>query len=658
MLNSYNEIYDQKIALNRTLFLKGERTLPEAMRAEISDSWLRCEKTGLNPVSQLKKSDLIDKDKPISKYIREHVLINEVNALYNLLDELHGAIFYTNFDSDIIFSQRGNETLLKYLSSKSLGISTYMLEENLGTTALVIPPSECNDAWAIGAEHYHDIFLPFVTYVYKGEYYGGLKINSFIILPKEHFNNLFIYYIREYNKNCKTLISSYMNSLNFELKEVLFKQYEQNNDYGIILLDPLGKILSINEKIARWFQLNIEDIRERNCAEIFPELKHVLYNSKTGEDIHLEEVQMKSLPVHMQYMRIDVKPIFGEQNEIIGFIVSFYDKKRISHTVNKLSHSQAYYGFDHILGKSNAIREAKQKAITAAQSKSPVILTGESGTGKELFAQAIHNASTVQDGPFVALNCAAIVPELIASELFGYVDGAFTGSRKGGSMGKFEYAHKGTLFLDEIGDLSLSVQAILLRVLEEKRISRIGSNIEIPVDVRLITATNKDLRKMVKERTFRLDLYYRIFVVNINLPALKDRISDIPILANSFVDYYNSIFTKNIKKIDNEALSYLVTYRWPGNVRELRNVIECGMNNSQGEVLKLNDFPDFSEYSCEDATIATVQTKKLEDEFIQNEKQRLLSLMIEYNGNKSKISKRMGISRSTLYKKMNEYDLL
>jgi transcriptional regulator with PAS, ATPase and Fis domain len=659
MPNIYDMQYDKKAAENRSLFLNGKLVLLKEIRLEIQNSWLHCKKAGLNPAHPRLDTfnSLKAAEKPIASFLRRTILSKESQSLYELLKIYSGALFYTHPDSSIVFSQRGNQQLLEYLNSVGLGIGSCLSEENIGTTALALSPGEYHDSWVIGKEHYLDLFTPFTTYAYYGDYYfGGLKINTFIILPKEQFSYLFIHYMRQYNKNCAGIVSSYRSSLEFQLKEVLFRQYEQNQEQGIMLLDSFGKILNTNQRFTQWFQINPEDIKERDCAEIFPELKRVLTSLKTGEVIHLEEVLMENLPVNIQYMHIDVKPVFGEQN-IVGLIITFSDKKRIRQGVNKLF-NQAYYTFDNILGKSNVIQEVKEKAINAAHGRSPVIITGESGTGKEVFAQAIHNASAVRNGPFVAVNCASISPELIASELFGYVGGSFTGSRKGGSMGKFEYAQNGTIFLDEIGELSMSAQSMLLRVLEERKITRIGSNTEIPINVRLVTATNRDLKKMIKEKAFRADLFYRIYVINLQLPALTDRITDIPILVNSFIDYYNSFLNKKVKNIDNIALSYLLNHRWPGNLRELRNVIECGMNNASGEVLKVDDLPCLSDYLLEDETAVNEQTINSEKEIIQKEKQQLFSLIVECNGNKSKISKKMGISRSTLYKKIKEYNLL
>nr|WP_275411257.1 sigma 54-interacting transcriptional regulator [Bacillus sp. B15-48] len=347
------------------------------------------------------------------------------------------------------------------------------------------------------------------------------------------------------------------------------------------------------------------------------------------------------------------------RNKVIsGLIIILQDSTSIRKRLNKSSHSQAYYTFDKILGESKVMKTMKQKATDASHSSSSIILTGESGTGKELFAQSIHNESSRRNGPFIAINCATVQPELIASELFGYVDGAFTGAKKGGSMGKFEYADQGTLFLDEVGELPLFAQTMLLRVLEERRVTRVGSNISTPVDVRVISATNRDLKKMVKEGTFRLDLYYRINVIHLHLPPLRERVTDIPILINYYLQYFNRILKKNVTEISSEALCKLVSYSWPGNLRELRNMVECSVNITKNNTLELCDLPldilnNFEDDGFHDEEIIN----ECKDDFHNGQRKIIIDLMLKYNGNKSFVAKKLGISRNTLYKKLKTYNI-
>ena len=248
----------------------------------------------------------------------------------------------------------------------------------------------------------------------------------------------------------------------------------------------------------------------------------------------------------------------------------------------------AKYTFDSIIGNSKEIKDCIKKARIVAKIDKPTLITGESGTGKELFAQSIHNESSRKNFPFIAINCASLPSTLLESELFGYEEGAFTGAKKGGKLGYFEMAHRGTLFLDEIGDINPETQAKLLRVLEEKEIMRLGSEEIISVDVRIIAATNRNLKELVKSGDFRLDLYYRLNTLIINIPPIRKRADDIPLLIQNFLENENS----NDKIINPDLMEFLTSFSWHGNIRELRNCIEY-MSSISGRYIKMEHIPEY-----------------------------------------------------------------
>jgi transcriptional regulator with PAS, ATPase and Fis domain len=297
---------------------------------------------------------------------------------------------------------------------------------------------------------------------------------------------------------------------------------------------------------------------------------------------------------------------------------------------------------------------------------SSVLLQGESGTGKEIFAQAIHNRSERCAGPFIAVNCGAIPRELIGSELFGYAEGAFTGAKRGGKPGKFELAGGGTLFLDEIGDMPLEQQVALLRVLQERKVTRIGCDKEIPVDVRVICATNKRLLEEVEKGTFRKDLYYRLNVISITIPPLRERSEDIIALFNYFLEKLDKHCRSFAVSLD--VIEQIVRYDWPGNVRELQNVVERIVSLTEGRTVTVGNLPreirdwqpagtkQVSESSSADNKIAVTwkseQRRRLQEE---NERQEILALLSDHKGNVSLTARTMGISRNTLYRKMKQY---
>ena len=285
-----------------------------------------------------------------------------------------------------------------------------------------------------------------------------------------------------------------------------------------------------------------------------------------------------------------------------------------------------------------------------------MLILGESGTGKEMFAQAIHRASYRKSKAFVPINCAAIPKELLESELFGYEGGAFTGARKEGKPGKFELANGGTIFLDEIGSMPLEMQAKLLRVLEERKFERVGGNNKIQLDARIIAATNENIEEAVKKGQFREDLYYRLNVITLDIPPLRERIDDIPILCEELLDYLAKELECQRKTIDNKTLKILKDYDWPGNVRELRNVLERGMNFSHGNIILPKHLPERVSTNLK-PSVDYDEIYPLDEIVAQAEKEAIINALNKTKGNKTKAAKKLGIHRTALYKKIEKYDL-
>ena len=306
------------------------------------------------------------------------------------------------------------------------------------------------------------------------------------------------------------------------------------------------------------------------------------------------------------------------------------------------------YRFENIIAKSSKMQRLIELIKVVGKSNATVLITGESGTGKELVARAIHSQSHRRNKPFVAVSCAALPESLLESELFGHEKGSFTGaySRK---KGKFEFASGGTLFLDEIGEMSANIQVHLLRVLEEKEFTRVGGNEPLRVDVRVISATNKDLRKAIEKQEFREDLYYRLNVVNIELPPLRERKEDIPLLAEHFLNKFASENRKEITGFSTDTVEFLLDYDWPGNVRELENAIERAVILAKDSIITIADLPQ----KKISPAYSTAQRKNLKEV----EKEHILNILRETGENYSQAARILGISRMTLYKKAREYDL-
>ncbi len=325
--------------------------------------------------------------------------------------------------------------------------------------------------------------------------------------------------------------------------------------------------------------------------------------------------------------------------------------------------NHAKYTFKQIITTNPMMEYAKREALRIAPSDLPVLLLGESGTGKELFAHSIHNASHRRNAPFIKVNCAAIPDELMESEFFGYEEGAFTGARRKGKPGKFELANGGTLFLDEIGDMALNLQAKLLRVIQDGELERIGGTSPIRVNVRIVTATNTNLEEKVKEGAFRLDLYYRINVFSIRIPALAERREDISLLVNFFINKYNGEQSNAIRGIEKDAIKALCNHKWPGNIRELENAIRRSMYLAGSPIIQKRDLPihisgmHMEELAAGQETIDAGGHIEIESMDVPADKEELDRLIIlqaleETGGNRSKAAKQLGIGRSTLYERM------
>jgi len=349
---------------------------------------------------------------------------------------------------------------------------------------------------------------------------------------------------------------------------------------------------------------------------------------------------------------LSVSPGLSVYNKI--FI--FTEIKSVKSGINDLTNVGKPVNLDNIIGKSEVIQQLKSKIIKIADSNSTVLITGESGTGKELIARAIYAEGNRSDKPFVAINCGAIPDTLLESELFGYVKGAFTGADPRGKIGKFELANKGVIFLDEVGDMPIYLQVKLLRVLQERKLVRIGSNQLIPFDVRVITATNKDLRDLIRENKFREDLFYRLNVIPLEVPPLRHRMGDIQLLVTSMIEKYAGLFHKKVKEIDQQTTDILVHYPWPGNVRELENTIEFMINMVDDlGILSQETLPrNILEYNRHTEAITSKSISSLREV----EREHILDTLKFYGDSttgKQNAAKQLGIGVATLYRKLNEF---
>lgn len=459
-------------------------------------------------------------------------------------------------------------------------------------------------------------------------------------------------------KDSKTELKELKNSLDM-IEDILEYAYE-----GFVLVDREGKIVKMNyEKLMG---LKEEENIGRPVEEVIENTRmHLVVKSGKKELRDVQRIQ--------GYDMITNRIPIIKNGEVIGAVgtVLFRDASEVKELARELMELEnkitgykgeierlqdSRYSFDNIKTQDPKMEYLKKVARKASQSNSTVLILGESGTGKEMFAQAIHRASYRKSEAFVPINCAAIPRELLESELFGYEGGAFTGAKREGKPGKFELANGGTIFLDEIGDMPLEMQAKILRVLEERQFERVGGYEKIPLDVRVIAATNEDIEEAVKEGRFREDLYYRLNVITIDIPPLRERIDDIPILCEELLDYLAKEFNSAKKTVDENTIKIMKNYHWPGNVRELRNVLERAMNFSYGNTILPNHLPERILANSR-LEIDLEEIQPLHEVVAKAEEEAIVNALKKTRGNKTEAARKLGIHRTALYKKLNKYKL-
>lgn len=492
-----------------------------------------------------------------------------------------------------------------------------------------------------------------------------LKYNNtdIIVVKKAITNNDFIegaYIIFQRLDTYKEFIRQFDDEI--EASSLLNTVMEATND-AIVYVNKDGYIEMLSNPYAEFLGVDREEAVGKHVREVIENTRmDIVIKTGIPEIAQVQEIKGKN----MIATRI---PVFVNDN-VVGAVgkVLFKNVDELNELYMKINNiekelnlykdefkkvNKANYALDSIISLSKSMERLKELTKRAAKTNSNVLILGESGTGKELFAHAIHNNSRRIDSPFIRVNCGAIPYELLESELFGYEEGSFTGAKKGGKIGKFKAADGGTIFLDEIGDLPMNMQVKLLRVLQDKEIERIGSNFSEKIDVRVIAATNKDLEKMVSEGMFRLDLYYRLNVVSIKIPPLRERKEDIPILSKHLVDKISKGENIKVDKISDNTLEYLKNYDWPGNVRELENILERAINFLEDEtIIKPEHLPPKIT-----GMTRSKQMKSLRSILEEVEKQSIIDSLIIANGNKTLAANSLDISRTSLYEKISKYNI-
>ncbi|RDW15500.1 sigma-54 interaction domain-containing protein [Oceanobacillus chungangensis] len=451
--------------------------------------------------------------------------------------------------------------------------------------------------------------------------------------------------------------------LNSPFRDEILETVLENLYYCLVIVDAEGIVIYLNDHYCNFLEVKREDAIGKHVADVIENSRmHIVARTGMDEIADLQYIRGN----HMIANRVAVRA----NGNVVGAvgIVLFRDTKEWmnmnSHIKELLLELEDYrkqldarygttYSLQDIIGNSSQITELKTKIKKIAPSDASVLIRGESGTGKELVAHSIHHLSERHTKPFVSINCASIPEHLIESELFGYKEGAFTGAKKGGKLGKFQLANGGTLFLDEIGDMPLNAQVKILRVLQEGEVEAIGAIETDKVDVRIIAATNQPLEKLIEEQQFREDLFYRINVIQMQTPPLRERPEDIRVLAKYILQKITNRTGKRVLDLDTKVLDYFMHYKWPGNIRELENVIESAVHLTNSENILLEDLPDHLQPNG----LVNENAGTLKEIIEKTERLAIERTLIKANGDKQTAAKILGIGKSSLYDKISKYDL-
>lgn len=625
-------------------FVKNQEINTSVIRPEICESWQRCYALGMDPLSR-EEIPLISKE-DVNKRLENNRLLMSVVTPY--MDSIYEIIKGTGFKVDftdaegIMLRSFNDEDTLDICKPTNSFPGANRLESVAGTNSIGIALTTGKPIQVTGAEHYLQTFHRWAgssapVRQEDGRVLGVLSVSGRYELV--HFHTL-------------ALVSSAAKAIENELYiHKVNEQVAASNSQlrttletitdGVVYLDG-DRIMQVNREMCRLIGKDEADIVGKNVYEVIETIPNLREMFNMERNVYQEgEIIFKGRDRSYKCL-FAFRGISGANGQETGKVLIFTTVEEIEQLAKKIKY-KANFSFDSIIRQSAVMKHAIEMAQKASRHDSRVMIEGESGTGKEMFAQAIHNNSARRNGPFIAIDCGTLSKELLESELFGYESGAFTGAKKGGKKGLLELADKGTLFLDEIGNMPLEMQTKLLRVLQEGSLKRVGGVSPIYTDVRVIAATNSDLNEAMREGSFREDLYYRLNVFNIQIPPLRDRKEDLPMLVNHFLE--KSSLNRGNCRIEKRAVTALQEYDWPGNVRQLENAIERALIMSGGKNIRVEDLPlEISKLQDEDLWSAGTGST------LEEKMEEYIGFILRKNRhNVTKTAKELNVSRSKIY---------
>ncbi|MCB2145819.1 MAG: sigma-54-dependent Fis family transcriptional regulator [Deltaproteobacteria bacterium] len=610
----------------------------------VRESWNRCLAMGVDPALGKCFDIRPEKDLGTEHWLLKGLVEDTSKEIYRLIKG-KGLLITICDRHGYLVNMGGDYRALLSADKLNFGPGANWSEKSVGTNAIGTALATAQPIRVTGREHFCESHHGWVCsaapiFDLNGDLIGCIDISG----PKsaDHLHTMALAI-----EGARTIENRLFRMQSVNLMSTAFNAVAT----GLVYIDLSGRIRSANP-IAAILMGEAADGLVGADAETWFDLKAIMeqiscdYQSRSNGGFRIRCHRNSAYDTR-------ALPILSPNHTLAGILVVIHELQTVR-SPEPATPSETEDAFKAIIGNSSAIQQAVKIARRVAPTPSTVLITGPSGTGKELMAQALHHASPRRNRSFVAVNCGAIPPELIQSELFGYVEGAFTGACRSGRTGKFEQASGGTLFLDEIAEMPLAMQVNLLRVLDEKKITRIGGKNPIPVDVRIMAATNQDLDAMVTQGKFRQDLFFRLSVVRIPLPPLNRRGKDVELLAGSFITTIAREFGRKIRCVDPRFYQSLAAYEWPGNIRELSHAIESAIIMMDADVLQWEHLPEQIRGVDRPSTVAAHSNFNLE----AMQKETIHRAYLNFQGNISKMSKALGIGRNTLYAKLKKFDLI
>ena len=655
-MDSVLEAKKEKLRSEWESYIHSEHTSLETRRI-IMESWERCSRYGISATNEYPLHVLPPSELDALKEKNRELIEISAPVRQRIADFIQGSHFLIVLTdaSGILLEITGDARMKQSVVGGGFIEGADWSEQSAGSNAVGTALAADRPMQFAGYEHYcvftqKTACAAAPVHDSDGKIIGSIDLTGRLREVNQHTLGIAVAMASDI-ENCLR-ISQAQKKLRLEnaYKDIMLESMTQ----GVIALNEKNRITHMNHSAKNILHLtgnyigkDVKPILSVRNPELLEQLTGNISSTDREFTVRTERQSIRIIGTS--------RNIVDDRQQRIGTIFIFDEIRRAQRIAARYTGATARLTFDDIVGHNPNFKRTLELAQTAARSDASILLLGESGVGKDIMAQAIHNASTRRNNPYVAINCGAIPRELIASELFGYQEGAYTGARKGGNAGKFEIADGGTVFLDEIGEMSLDLQVHLLRVLENHTITRVGGSEAIPVNVRIIAATNADLFQSVQNGLFRSDLYYRLNVISLHLPPLRERRDDIP----SLIRHFYSQYYDGTPEVPEEFEEVLCEYSWPGNIRELRNIIERTVSLSPDKQLRTDYLPSHltAVQEPEPGYAATLSARSEPVTVSELEKEALIARLRATNGNISRTAKELGVARTTIYRKIRQHHI-